>query len=179
MRSSRRQRAPRQVSAHALHACTCCTRTLRARFVHAHASHRRRSKSSKSMVRRHEREGQPLKRLLRTLTPTGGGSSHARRGGGAARQRHGGGSAARRWQRRGGAAARRRLDQRYPGAATPTAGGPGAGRHACAAAAQCDLRVGAGVFFVFVFNSAPTVCLGPWPHYTLLPLVKKYTTLLW
>ena len=30
-----------------------------------------------------------------------------------------------------------------------------------AAAGQSDLRVGAGVFFVFVFNSAPTVCLGP------------------
>ena len=54
-------------------------------------------------VERHEREGQPLKRLLRILTPTEGGVSHARRGrGSAARRRRG---TAVRWQRQGSAAA--------------------------------------------------------------------------
>ena len=70
------------------------------------------------MVRRHEREGQPLKRLLRTLTPTGGGSSHARHGDGAARRGGARGSAA---------VARRQLRPGYTVPRAAAAGGPAGG----------------------------------------------------
>jgi len=74
-------------------------------------------------VERHEREGQPLKRLLRILTPTEGGLSHARRGRGSAARRRRGTAVAPAAAPPTGTATAARLDQATPRAAAE--GGPG------------------------------------------------------